>query len=246
MKLGRPIYIRSILFDVLLYALLVVMGILLLPTTLSRKWTYRAIRAYCTTVLWLLEVTCGIRTEVRGEVPQDEVLICAKHHSFLDILILSNILPQAKFVMKQELRYIPILGQYALRMGSTPVARGRRGRAMKEMVAHVENRERGGGQLVIYPQGTRVAPGARLAYKIGAGVLYERLGLSSVPVATNAGVFWGRRRWWRRPGTAVVEFLEPIPPGLPIKDFMSRIETTVEKASDNLMREAGFDPDTAG
>ncbi len=246
MKTGRPIYIRSVLFDVLLYTLLVVMGILLLPCTLSRKWTYRAIRAYCATVLWLLRALCGIRTEVRGRVPEDEVLICAKHHSFLDILILSNVLPQAKFVMKRELRYVPILGQYALRMGSTPVARGRRGHAMKEMVAHAEGRERTGGQLVIYPQGTRVAPGARLPYKIGAGVLYERLGLTCVPVATNAGVFWGRRRWWRRSGTAVVEFLDPIPPGLPMKDFMGRIEAVVEEASDMLMREAGFDPGGAG
>ncbi len=242
MKLGRPIYIRSILFDILLYVLLVVMGLLLLPCTLSRKWTYRAIRTYCALVLWLLEVLCKIRTEVRGDVPHAEVLICAKHHSFLDILILSRYLPQAKFIMKRELRYIPIFGQYALRMGSTPVARGRRGRAMKEMVAHVEEKGGSGGQLVIYPQGTRVAPGARLPYKIGAGVLYERLGIPCVPVATNAGVFWGRRKWWRRPGTAVVEFLEPIPPGLPMKEFMEQIESVVEGASDALMREAGFDP----
>ena len=241
MTLARPLYLRSLLYDVLLYGLLAVMGILFLPATLSRDWTYRAIWTYCTTVLWLLRILCGIRTEIRGPVPDGEVLICAKHQSFLDILILSNTLPRAKFVMKRELRYIPIFGQYALRMGSTPVARGQRGRAMKAMVTHVSDKERMGGQLVIYPQGTRVSPGAYLPYKVGAGVLYDRMGLPCVPVATNAGVFWGRRKRWRRPGTAVIEFLEPIPPGLPVKEFMARIEPAIEDASDRLMRDAGFD-----
>ena len=86
------------------------------------------------------------------------------------------------------------------------------------------------GQLVIYPQGTRVTPGARPPFKVGAGVLYERLGTACVPAATNAGVFWGRRSWYRRPGSAVVEFLEPIAPGLPIPEFMARIEAAVEAA----------------
>jgi 1-acyl-sn-glycerol-3-phosphate acyltransferase len=98
---------------------------------------------------------------------------------------------------------------------------------------------------VIYPQGTRVAPGAKLPYKIGAGVLYERLGKPCMPAATNAGVFWGRRSAVRRPGLAVVEFLEPIPAGVPIAAFMTRIETSVETASDRLMREAGFAPGAA-
>ena len=97
-------------------------------------------------------------------------------------------------------------------------------------------------QLVIYPQGTRVAPGARRPFKIGAGVLYDRLGSTCVPAATNAGVFWGRRSLYRRPGLAVVEFLPPIPPGLEVPLFMARIESEVEAASDRLMREAGFDP----
>lgn len=239
--LARPLYLRSLIFDAFLYSLMVVMGVLFLPATLSRDWTYRAIWTYCSTILWLLRVICGIKTEVRGPVPEGEVLICAKHQSFLDIIILSNVLPRAKFVMKRELRFVPIFGQYALRMGSTPVARGKKGRAMKEMIAHASENERTGGQLVIYPQGTRVAPGAYLPYKVGAGVLYERTGLPCVPVATNAGVFWGRRKWWRRPGTAVIEFLDPIPPGLAIKEFMARIEPAVEDASDRLMREAGFD-----
>jgi 1-acyl-sn-glycerol-3-phosphate acyltransferase len=235
--------LRSVAYDALIYGLMVVMGILFLPLTLTRDGTYRAIRIYTSTVLWLARVICGIRVEVRGRLPDADVLVCSKHQSFLDILILSRYLPRAKFVMKRELRFIPVFGLYAMRMGSTPVARGQKSKAMRSMVAHVESRSAASGQLVIYPQGTRVAPGAYLPYKIGAGVLYERLGLPCVLVATNAGVFWGRRKWTKRPGTAVMEVLETVPAGLAVKDFMARIEPAIESASDRLMREAGFDID---
>jgi 1-acyl-sn-glycerol-3-phosphate acyltransferase len=238
--------IRSLIFDTFLYGLMGLMGIVFLPLTLTRDGAYRAVHVYVATILWLAERIVGIRTEVRGRVPTEEVLVACKHQSFLDILILVHHLPRAKFVMKRELRYVPIFGLYAMRIGSTPVARGQKSKAMKDMVAHVESRARAPGQLVIYPQGTRVAPGAQLPYKVGAGVLYERLGLPCVLAATNAGVFWGRRKWSRKPGNAVIEFLETVPPGLPVKTFMARIEPAIEAASDRLMREAGFDFDAAG
>ncbi len=235
--------IRSLVFDALLYLLMAVMGILFLPAALwSRGGAYWACKVYCRTIFRLLDAICGLKVEVRGRVPEEEVIVCSKHQSFLDILIHVHALPRAKFVMKRELRWAPILGIYAMRIGSTPVARGQKSRAMKDMVAHAARGEGAEGQLVIYPQGTRVQPGAVMPYKIGAGVLYERLGLPCVPAATNAGVFWSRRSWYRRPGTAVIEYLEPIPPGVPLKAFMAQIETVIENRSNALMREAGFAP----
>ena len=234
--------VRSLVFDALLYGLMAVMGILGAPLALwSVDGAYAVVKAYCRTVFWLLRVICGLKVEIRGEVPVGEVLLAAKHQSFLDIMMIALALPRAKFIMKKELKWAPVLGLYALRIGSTPVARGERSKAMKDMVEHA-GRATEPRQLVIYPQGTRVAPGARPPFKVGAGVLYDRLGTACVPAATNAGVFWGRRSWYRRPGTAVVEFLEPIAPGLPIPEFMARIETVVEANSDRLMREAGFAP----
>ena len=117
---------------------------------------------------------------------------------------------------------------------------------MRDMVAHAGQHGPEPRQLVIYPQGTRVMPGARRPFKIGAGVLYERLGNPCVPAATNAGVFWARRSPYRRPGLAVVEFFEPIPPGLPVPEFMARIEAVIETNSDRLMRAAGFVPGRSG
>jgi 1-acyl-sn-glycerol-3-phosphate acyltransferase len=237
--------LRSLVFDACLYLEMAVYGLIFAPAALwSVDGAYAGIRAYCRTMFWLLRVICGLRVEVRGRVPEGELIVAAKHQSFLDILILANALPRASFIMKKELRWAPVLGLYALRIGSTPVARGKKGRAMKDMVEHVE-KAREPRQLVIYPQGTRVAPGARLPYKIGTGVLYERLGKPCIPAATNAGVFWGRRSPYRRSGLAVVEFLEPIPAGLPIPEFMARIEAEVELNSERLMREAGFEPAAA-
>jgi 1-acyl-sn-glycerol-3-phosphate acyltransferase len=233
--------LRSLVFDAVIYALMAVVGILGAPLALwSVDGAYAVCRAYCRAVFFCLRTICGLRVEVRGVPPQGEVLVAAKHQSFLDILILFEALPRAKFIMKKELKWAPILGLYALRIGSTPVNRGDRSKAMKAMVEHVgEAREP--RQLVIYPQGTRVAPGARPPFKVGAGVLYDRMGVTCVPAATNAGVFWGRRSPYRRPGLAVVEFLEPIAPGMPVTAFMGRLEAVVEEASDRLMREAGFE-----
>ncbi len=234
--------VRSLVFDAVLYLAMAVMGILGAPLALwSVDGAYAVCRAYCRVVFFFLRLICGLKVEVRGEVPTGEVLVAAKHQSFLDILILFEALPRPKFIMKKELKWAPFIGLYALRIGSTAVNRGDRSKAMKQMVDHA-GRVTEPRQLVIYPQGTRVAPGARPPFKIGAGVLYERLGETCVPAATNAGVFWGRRSWYRRPGTAVVEFLAPIRPGLPIPAFMAELQDRVETASDRLMREGGFDP----
>lgn len=235
--------VRSLLFDALLYGLMLVMGVLFAPLALwSANGAIAACKTYARVVLWLLRVICGLRHEARGEVPTGAVIICSKHQSFLDILVLVNALPRPKFIMKRELRWAPILGLYAMRIGSTPVARGKRSKAMRAMVDHAGSARVDPGQLIIYPQGTRVAPGAKLPYKVGAGVLYERMGRTCVPAATNAGVFWGRRSAYRRPGLAVVEFLEQIPPGLPVAEFMAALETAVEANSNRLMHEAGFEP----
>lgn len=233
--------IRSLIYEFLLYFLLAVMGLAFAPFAIySRDGAYLAIKTYARVVLWLLEKICGLRCEVRGPVPTGDILIASKHQSFLDILIHTRALDRPKFIMKQELRWTPVLGLYAMRIGSTPVARGKKGKAVSEMVSGVKKGASDPGQLVIYPQGTRVAPGVSLPFKIGAGVLYQRSRKPCIPAATNAGVFWARKGVLKRPGVAVIEYLPEIPAGLPLKDFMTRMETQIETASDALMAEAGF------
>jgi 1-acyl-sn-glycerol-3-phosphate acyltransferase len=123
------------------------------------------------------------------------------------------------------------------------VNRGKKGRAITKMVKDVAAEFREPGQLVIYSQGTRVAPGAKKPYKIGTAVLYEGLEQTCVPVATNVGVFWPRTGILKKPGLGIVEFLEPMEPGIARDTFMAQLEERVEARSDALMREVGFDPD---
>lgn len=185
----------------------------------------------------------GIRCEVRGTPPAGEVLIAAKHQSFLDIMMIFTALPTAKFIMKKEILRTPVIGQYAKLLDCVAVDRGKRGAAIQKMVSDVHAGRQEAGQLIIYSQGTRVAPGVKVEYKVGTGVLYEQLGQTCVPVATNVGVLWPRKGIMRRPGVAVVEFLDPIEPGLERQEFMSILEDRVEERSDALMREVGFEPD---
>ena len=144
--------------------------------------------------------------------------------------------------MKKEILWTPIVGWFARQMGCVAVDRGKRGQAITKMVADVTAGRSQPGQLVIFPQGTRVAAGATRPYKIGTAVLYTQLEQDCVPAATNVGVFWPRHGFYRKPGLAVVEFLPRIKAGLSTDDFMAALEQAVEAGSDRLAAEAGFTP----
>lgn len=237
--------IRSQVANLVMYLSLFLWGLVLLPVGLwSRAGAVWVVSTYCGIALWWYKVSCGLRTEIRGKVPTDEVLVVSKHMSFLDILMIGNAVPRVKFIMKKELLWAPILGLYGWRIGCPPVARGKKGGAIKQMVAHIESdAEKGhkGGQTVIFAQGTRVLPGVKAPYKVGAGVLYTQMNQTVVPAATNCGVFWARRSPYIKPGLAVLEFLEPIETGMGLRPFMEKIEDVIETNSDRLMREAGFE-----
>ena len=233
-------WLLSLVFIIQMYLAMAVIAVVFAPWALfSRHGARAACKAFCRWVIFTLRLLCGLRSEVRGTPPTGESIIAAKHQSFLDIILIFNAVPAGKFIMKRELLFTPFLGQYALRIGCVPVNRGKRGAAIAQMKADVAAGAAEPGQLIIYPQGTRVAPGDKKPYKVGTGLLYEQLAQPCVPVATNVGVFWPKRGILRKPGLAVVEFLAPIAPGLPIAEFMARLEADVETHSNRLMADAG-------
>ena len=234
-------YVLSLIFIVQMYLAMFFYALAWTPVVFFRKdAAFDAVHAYTRWVRASAAVLVGLRSEIRGEVPRDEVIIAAKHQSFFDIILIVSALPRPKFIMKKELLWAPIVGWYAKKLGCIPVDRGRRSEAMKKMVVDVKAGTAAPGQLIIYPQGTRVAAGAKKPYKIGVGVLYTELGQDCVPAATNVGVFWPRHGLLRKPGLAVVEFLPRIPAGRNVEAFMAEIEPAVEGASNRLMAEAGF------
>lgn len=242
-------WLRSLFFSLQMYVMMFVLALYYTPrAVLNRDYATYGVQTYCRYVRWSARWMIGLRSEIRGNVPHDEVIIAAKHQSFFDIILLVSVLPRPKFIMKHELRYAPILGWYALQIGCVPVKRAQRSKAMKQMVKDVAEGRAEPGQLVVYPQGTRVAAGGYLPYKVGVTVLRNETGQPVVPAATNVGVFWPRRGIYRKPGLAVMEFLDPLPTqengGLTSAAFLERLEDSVEAESNRLMEEAGFDTST--
>ena len=239
--IGPIQWVRSAIFLINIYVMMAVLGLIFLPyAVVSIHGARTACKTYSRYVFWCAKWMVGIRTEVRGPVPKGEILVAAKHQSFLDIMMIFEAAPSARFIMKREILWTPVIGAYAKRIRSVPVERGRGAVAMAKMISDVAAQSDEPGQLIIYPQGTRVAPGAEAPYKAGVGALYQETGQKVVPVATNVGAFWPRTGIGRRPGTAIVEFLPTIPQGLERQDFMATLEATVETASDRLLQETGL------
>lgn len=240
-------WLRSLLFVTQIYVMMPVIGLAFAPWALfSRAGARACCKTYSRWVFWSARWMVGIRCEVRGTPPAGDALIAAKHQSFLDIMMIFTALPKAKFIVKKQIMYTPVIGQYAKLLGCVAVDRGKRGAAIEKMVRQVKERHEESGQLIIYAQGTRVPPGVRVPYKVGTGILYQQLGQPCVPVAVNVGVLWPKKGIYRTPGVAVVEFLEPIAAGLERDAFLAELERRVEQKSNALMREVGFDADGHG
>ena len=165
-------YVLSLIFVVQMYLALAVIGIVFFPWALaSRNGAFAAAHSFCWWVRASARVLCGLRSEIRGTPPTGEVLIAAKHQSFFDIILIFSAVPRGKFIMKRGLMWGPVVGQYGRLLGCVPVKRCERGAAIAKMKADVTRGAAAPGQIIIYPQGTRVAPGVKRAYKVGSGLL---------------------------------------------------------------------------
>ena len=233
--------LRSLLFAAAFYvttALYLVLGSWLFFA--PRSWAMAGLKAHARTSLWLLKWIVGTEFEVRGKehLPEEGCLVVSKHQSAWDTFALIPLFRDPAIVLKDELKWIPFYGWFCVKFEHILVKRDRAALALKRMIGDARDRLEDNREIVIFPEGTRQAPGAPPAYKPGYAALYEGLNVNCVPVALNSGLFWPRRSFRRFPGTIVVEFLEPIPPGLPRKEFKARLENAIEDASARLIEEA--------
>jgi 1-acyl-sn-glycerol-3-phosphate acyltransferase len=238
--------LRSILFVPVFYintALFVVLGSFLLLG--PRRYAMMGLKAHAIATLWLLRAIVGTRMEVRGrdKLPKAPYLVASKHQSAWDTFALIPIFSDPALVMKAELRHIPFYGWFSRKFEHVFVERARGPAALRKLVADAKQRADAGREVLIFPEGTRRAPGAPPDYKPGATALYEGLGLTCVPMALNSGLYWPRRQIMRYPGTIIVEILDPIPPGLPRAGFRDELEARIEAASNRLIVEAARAPD---
>ena len=223
------VYIRSFIFNSAFYVgtaiLVVVMGpVLLLPSFLARYiarfWGWLAHKQ-----LYIV----GIRQRAYGDRHLDkQVIYAVKHQSAWETILLSWLLHAPAFVLKVELLSLPIIGLFFVKTGCIPVDRADGMRALRKMRDAALELAAQGRSMLIFPQGTRVAPGASKPYEIGVFAMYESTGLPVVPVALNSGLVWPRNSWLKYPGIVDIHFLEPILPGLTRKQFMAKLEQQIE------------------
>jgi 1-acyl-sn-glycerol-3-phosphate acyltransferase len=234
------IIVRSILFNILFYLNLVVLLIAAIPTVLMPQ---RAIigmaKLWGRTSLWLLRVVCGTTVEFRGlaKIPRGPLIVAAKHQSTWETFALLSLFEHPTFIVKRELMWIPLFGWFMWKGRMIAVDRGSGSQALSAMTVRARRVIRGGRQLIIFPEGTRRPAGAEPRYKFGVAHLYDVIGVPCVPVALNSGLFWRRRSFLRLPGTILVEFLDPIAPGMEKQAFFTRLQHDIEAATARLIGE---------
>ena len=226
-------WLRSLLFNIGFFVwttFIVVGGLLLLP--LPWPWMHRLGRLWCRGTLVLLRIIVGLDHRVEGKenLLHEPAIYASKHQSTWDTLIFALLLPDCAYVLKRELYWVPLFGQLLARSRPIAIDRSAGGSALRRMLGSAQRAIDEGRAIVIFPEGTRTAPGESGRYQPGAAALYQRLGVPVVPVALDSGLYWGRRQFVKRPGTITIRFLPPIAPGLERRDFMATLEGRIESA----------------
>jgi 1-acyl-sn-glycerol-3-phosphate acyltransferase len=232
------ILLRSLLFNACFFAATIGFGLAALPLLAMRRERVRdMIRLWARTVVWLLRVICGARVEVSGleHIPPGAAVLAAKHQSAFDTIVWLSLLPDAAYVLKKELLAIPLYGWHARKAGMIPVDRAGGGPALKAMLRAAQAALAAGRQVVIFPEGTRTAPGQRVPYQPGVVAIAGATDAPVIPVATDSGRIWGRRAFHKRPGVIRISVLPPLPAGLGRGPLLAALEAAIETESERLL-----------
>lgn len=234
------IFIRSLLFNLLFYLMVLVLLVLAAVTlALPPRAMLGIARIWARGTRWMLRHVAGIGVEWRGleKIPPGGILIAAKHQSALETVVLASVFPNFAFVVKRELFWLPIFGWCLLRAGMIPVDRDAGKSAITSLLEHARKAIADGRQVIIFPEGTRRPPGAPPRYKHGIAFLYADCNAACVPIALNSGLYWPRRSFMRYPGIVQIEVLDAIPPGRDREIFFAGLEQTIETATARLVEQ---------
>lgn len=198
---------------------------------LSPHDRYRVTSSWTFIMLFLLRHLCGIRYQILGaeNIPKTPSIVLSKHQSAWETLAFQKIFPPQVWVLKKELLLIPFFG-WGLAMTS-PIAIDRKSgkKALEQIVEQGRERLKQGFWIVIFPEGTRIPPGKRGKYRIGGAWLATHTNVPVVPVAHNAGEFWGRNSFIKMPGTITVSIGKPIDPtGMEAGELNEKVEAWIE------------------
>ena len=225
------VYFAALVLSILGFGLTLALFGWFLPVS----WKEPVGNAWADVNVWALKVICGLRHRVTGaeNLPREPAIVMAKHQSAWETIVLRSILRgHQAWVLKRELMWIPVFGWAMAVMNPIAIDRKAGRKAARQVVAQGTKALEGGRYVVIFPEGTRTAPGTRGRYGIGGALLAEHSGYPVVPIAHNAGVFWKRRDIRKYPGTIDVVIGKPIPTrgrkaSAIIREVESRIEDEV-------------------
>lgn len=220
-------FLRSITFNIVAFVLTLVMGVCAFPVRwFFQKQALSYARLWSRGVLWLFRHICGVYVHIIGQenIPSSgAALIASQHQSAFDTLIWMLLLPRPCYVMKGELRRIPLLGPMLVLTGMMPIERSAGAKAMRLLLQKTDKAVKAGKQIIIFPEGTRTQPGEHKPLKPGIVAMAQHTKISVIPVATNSGQFWGRNAFIKRCGTLYVVIGEAIKPS-PREVMLKEIE----------------------
>jgi 1-acyl-sn-glycerol-3-phosphate acyltransferase len=233
------IWLRSLIFYIgMATVLLPVSVIALLIYPLPYVWRYRIVTQWTMFTLWWLELTCNLKFRVTGaeHIPAGPAIIMCKHQSAWETMVLQKIFPPHIWILKKELRLVPMFGWGIATLEPIFIDRKAVRQALKQILTEGAQRLAAGRWVLIFPEGTRVAPGAKQRYTVSGGMLAERTGVPIVPVAHNAGVYWPRNSIKKLPGTIDL-VIGPViePQGKSAQEIMRLTEDWIESTSDSLL-----------
>ncbi|MGI9365597.1 MAG: lysophospholipid acyltransferase family protein [Rhizobiaceae bacterium] len=232
------LYLRSLLFNLVWYINIIVQMLVQLPIYffLDHEHAQKIPKRWGLSNHWLHRVLVGTKMEVIGKenLLEDGCIVACKHQSIWEFYAVNAMLKNPAFVLKAELMKIPVFGWYVGKLKHIPIRRGDKGSAMRKMISVARERIAEGRQILIFPEGTRKAPGADPDYRYGVTRMYLDLNCPVVPVALDSGLYWPRRKFLRYPGVLRTKILEPIMPGLSGPEFSAELERRIEEACDEL------------
>lgn len=192
---------------------------------------YRVITVWTRCIIWASRAICGIRYRVIGaeHIPRKPCIILAKHQSAWETLAFQLIFPPQVWVLKKELLRVPFFGWGLAMLSPIAIDRSSRRAALQQLIEQGRQRLQSGFSIVIFPEGTRIAPGRRGKYRPGGARLAVQTGTPVLPVAHNAGLRWGRNAFLKHPGLVTVSIGAPInPEGLDAESLITRVEQWIE------------------
>ena len=233
------LFLRSLLFNLFLYAGITVVFLVALPTLfLPTKFTLLFGKFLGYYVIFILRIFLNTKVEFRGRenIPKTEkYFVASAHQSMFETFALQSVLNYPVFILKKELLKIPLFGLYLKKIKSIEIVRDTTTRdnlSFFDKVADIVEKEN--RPLLIFPQGTRIKVDDKVPFKKGAGRIYEALNISCIPVALNSGKVWPKKGIIKYPGEIIVSFLEPIRPGLNRDQFIKDLETKIYNEIENI------------